>query len=390
MKVINGGGGGFPSAITVTGNSSESSIADGANFTGAWTQVAVGSLLTVDLKSDVDLTLQIQYSVDGGTTTDSSLTRYYRTSFIFPPQLFKNARPYVRLVVTNNSGGATSTLRLDSYISQGEAILNTPLDSTMSKDFGAIATRPTYFTDEVALGRRQGWSTWNKFGFNLDVDSASEEILASFGGTFSIMSSADTLEIVSTSANDDDGGTGVNSVVIYGVDENRNEQIEVVTMNGTSAVTTSNQWLGVNRVAVFLSGSGQTNAGTINITVTAGGAQQAQMPIGGGVTQQCIFFVPQNHNFLMSYIRLNANKLSGGSAPKVTFKGLVYSAVNNTIQEIYRDTIDTSVENSISLKLEETIPVGEKSVIYFVVDTDTNNTVVTGRFGGKLARDADA
>ena len=373
----------------LTGNDSSTPLADSTPFTGEWQQVNVGSLLTVDLKSDVDLTLQIQYSVDGGTTTDSTLTRYYSTGFIFPPQLFKNARPYVRVVVTNNSGGAASTMRLNSYISSGEPLLNAPIDSTLSKDFGALPTRPTDFTSEVALGRRQGWSTWNKFGFNLDVDSGSEEILASFGGTFSIMSSADTLEVVSTNAADDDGGTGVNSIVLYGIDENRDEKIEVVTMNGTSAVTTSNQWLGVNRVAVFLSGSGQTNAGTINVTVTTGGAQQAQMPQGQGVTQQCIFFVPQNHNFLMSYIRLNANKLSG-SSPKVTFKGLVYSSVNNTIQEIYRDTIDTSVENSISLKLEETIPVGEKSVVYFVVDTDTNNTIVTGRFGGKLVRDADA
>ena len=52
MQIVNSGGG-FPSAITDTGNSSEASIADSASFTGEWLEVAVGSLLTLDLKSDV-------------------------------------------------------------------------------------------------------------------------------------------------------------------------------------------------------------------------------------------------------------------------------------------------------------------------------------------------
>jgi hypothetical protein len=201
MKVVNSGGD-FPTAITSTGNSSEAALADSASYTGTWELVAVGSLLTVDLKSDVDLTVQIQYSVDGGTSTDSTLTRYYRTAFIFPPQLFKNARPYYRLVVTNNSGGAATYMRLNSYISNGEALLNIPVDGTMSKDYGAISTRPTDFHAEVALNRRQGITTWNKFGYNSDVDIGTE-LIASWGGTFQPIYAGETIDIVSSSTADD-------------------------------------------------------------------------------------------------------------------------------------------------------------------------------------------
>lgn len=392
MKVINGGGGGFPSAITVTGNSSEASIADGASFTGEWTQVAVGSLLTVDLKSDVDLTLQIQYSVDGGTTTDSSLTRYYRTGFIFPPQLFKNARPYVRVVVSNDSGGVTSTLRLNSYISEGEPLLNIPLDGTISKDYGAISTRPSDYHSEVALNRRQGATTWNKFGYNSDVDdTGDQEIIASWGGVFQYLTTGETIDIVSSSANDTNGGTGINSVVVYGVDENWDSAIEVVTMNGTSTVTTSSQWIGINRVAVFLSGSGRKNAGTISVTATTSGYDMAEMPVTEGVTQQMVFYVPRDHQYLAEWLTFSALKISGGGgSPEIIYRGIVYSAVNNCEQEVYRGKMDTARENNLIVDPPVPFPIGEKSIIWFTAETDTNNTSVSGRMSGELIRDADA
>lgn len=240
------------------------------------------------------------------------------------------------------------------------------------------------YSEEVALGNVAGAETWNKFGYNLDVDSASAEIVASFGGTFSRMTSADTLDIVSTSTNDDSGGTGVNSVVVYGIDENRDAQIEVVTMDGTTTVTTTGQWLGVNRIAVFLFGSLETNDGTITATATTAASTQAEMPAGTGVTQQLIFHVPQNYTFLADFIRFNVNKLSGGGSPRVTLKGLVYSAVNQGIQEVWQETIDTSQDHFIDLHPDEPFPITEKTILYFTAETDTNNTVVYGRFAGKL------
>lgn len=370
-------------------NTTTANLSNGGTFTGEWSQVQVGTRLILAVKADQNLTIQVQYSPDG-TNADSTITRYYRTAQIEPPHIFINARPYYRILITNNSGSATTVLRANAYIAQESGILNIPIDANMSQDYDSISVRPTAFSDEVALNRRQGWSLWNKFGYNADVDNGGAEIIASFGGTFSRMTSADTLNVVSTSANDASGGTGLNSVVIYGIDENRDEQIEVVTLNGTTPVTTSNQWLGVNRVAAFLFGSGGTNAGTITATATTAGSAQAEMPAGEGVTQQLIFHVPQSHTFLASYLRFNVNKISGGGSPTVTLRGLVYSAVNQGVQEIWREVIDTSVDNFIDVRPPEPFPVSEKTILYFTADTDTNNTVVSGRFGGKLVRDVDA
>ena len=163
-------------------NSSTDNLSNGASFTGTWTRVDPGSRLILTLKTDKDVTMQVQYSPDG-TNQDSTITRYYRTGQIEAPHIFINAREYVRVVVTNNSGSATTSFRLNTYICKETGILNIPVDSTMAQDYDAISTRPSDFHTEVALGRRQGVTTWNKFGYNDDIDS-STEVIASFGGTF--------------------------------------------------------------------------------------------------------------------------------------------------------------------------------------------------------------
>jgi len=376
--------------IGISGNDSTTALDNGSTFTGEWQPVPIGSLLLVNFKSDVAHTIQIQYSVDNGTNVDSTLYRYFSPSFIFPPQIFKNARPFMRVVVTNGSGSNATYMRLNTTcVDTGEPLLNIPVDATMSKDYSALSTRPTGFSEEVALGRRQGWTTWNKFGYNNDVDTGTE-IVAAFGGTFSRMTSADTLSIVSSDANDTNGGTGVNTIVIYGIDGNRDPQTKVYNMDGLTPVVTTDTWLGVNRVAIFLFGSGEANAGNITITATSAGSTQAYIPAGDGVTQQMIFHVPRDHNFLATYLYFNVNKISGGASPVVTLKGLVYSAVNGGVQEVWRETIDTSVVNDIEVVPTEPFPISEKSILYFTATTNSDNTVVNGRFGGKLVRDVDA
>lgn len=377
-------------AYASTANSSTSNIANGASFAGIYENVEIGSGLVLTLKADQDLTVTVEYSPDG-VNTDSTLTSYYKTAQIEAPITYVNARGYVKVTVANNSGSATTSLRLDVSIVPRSVKLDIPSNGTMSQDYPSGAVRPTSFDDEVALGRRQGVSLWNKFGYNSDVDTVSPEVVASFGGAFARMTSADTLDIVSSDANDTSGGTGVNSVVVYGVDANRDEIIEVVTMNGTTTVTTAGTFLGVNRVAVFLSGTGETNAGTITVTATTAGSTQAEIPVGDGVTQQLIFHIPQNHTFLLKNLSFSVLKIAGGGgSPVVSLKAMVYSAVNNTVQEIWRESIDTAVENNIPESLTSAVPIGEKAVLYITAETDVNNTVVSGRFSGKLYRDADS
>lgn len=369
-----------------TVNSTTAPLTAGSTFTGEWEDVARYSSVILAVKTDQNGTFTVQFSPDG-TNADSTLTRYYRTGQIEAPHNFSITRQYMRVTFTNTSSSDQTFMRFQTLLGSHPE-LNAPIDSTLAADFDAIAVRPTDYRYEVALGRRQGASLWNKFGYNADVDVGTE-VIASFGGTFTPLTTATTLTVVSTDAADDDGGTGCNSIVVYGIDANRDEQIEVVTMNGTTNVVTTSTWLGINRVAMFLCGSGKVNAGTINITATTGGSTMAQMPAAGGVTQQCIFHVPQNQQFIMEYLRVNTLK-QAAQDPVVTVKVWVYSAVSNGKQEVYRVSLDTAVTNDITENPNLSFPVSEKTVVWLEATTDKADTIVNARFSGILIKDVDA
>lgn len=373
-----------------TVNSSTSAINNGANFTGTWEDVSEYDSLVVAVKTDQNGYYEIHFSPDG-TNVDSSVTRYYRTTQIEPPHRFTVTRKYFRVVFYNNSGSNQTYFRMQTRYGQSQT-LNIPSDSTMSQDFDSISVRPTDFTTEVALGRRQGFTTWNKFGYNEDIDTGANEILASWGGTFQYFTTGETLTIVSSSVNDIlTSGTGAWNIVIYGVDSNWDTATEVVSLNGTTPVITASSWIGINRISIYNSGSSDTNAGTITITATSSGYTLGQMPPSQGTSQQCIFYVARDHQFLATWMWLNALRISGGgSDPVVTFYGYVYSAISGSKYEVFRGVHDTSMSELLEVKPSEPFVIGEKSIFWIELSTTVNNTVARGRFSGKLVRDIDA
>jgi len=369
------------------GNSSTTPLNNAAVYTGTWIDVSAFTDFSVSIKTDQNGTYSVQYSPDA-SNVDSTLTRYYRTGQIEPPHVFKNCRKYARVVFTNDSGANQTYLRLQSMIgNRGQ--LNAPCDSTLSQDYDANVVRPTSFNYEVALGRRQGYTTWNKFGYNADVDSGTE-IIASFGGTFTPLTTASTLSIVSTSIEDDSAGTGARSVVVYGVDASRNEQTEVVALDGTTPVVTASTWLGINRIAVYVAGSTLNNVGVVTATAVTGGAVQAQMPAGEGTTQQAIFFTQTSHTLLADYLLLNAEKTGGGASPKIRFKGWVYSAVSASKYNVLNVLIDTAADNHMQITPIQPFVISEKSCLWFEATSDTADAFVSCRFSGIEVRAVSA
>ena len=363
----------------VSGNSTTTALDNGETFTGEWTDVQSWPSVVVAVATDQDGTYSVQYSTDG-VNVDSTLTRYYRTAQIEPPHRFTNTRRYCRVTFTNNSGSNQTYLRIQTSVGDRET-LNAPLDGTLAQDYDAIVVRTTDEKYEIAKGLRQGSTTWSKWGYNPDIDIGTETVWSQ-GGSFARMTAADTLDVVSSSTDDDDGGTGAWSIIVYGVDENYETQTEVVVLNGTSAVTTSNSWLGVNRVAIYLAGTGGENAGAITLSRTTGGSVQAHVPATEGSTQQALFFVPSKANFLMDWLLINIAKVGAGTLPVVTTKCFVTSLVSGAKYEVFRHVIDTAIENTVELRPSQPFIVGEKSLVEFQMTTDKDNTVASVRFSG--------
>jgi hypothetical protein len=372
-----------------TSNSSTAILNSGAVFTGEWVDVTAYNSIAISVKTDQNGTWSLQLSPDG-TNIDSTLTRYYRTNQIEPPHRFSRTRKYARVVFTNTSASNQTYFRLQTILGDTSP-LNIPLDATVAQDYDANVVRPTDYKYEVALGRRQGATTWNKFGGNADLDIGTETIWG-YGGTFARINTASTFTVVSSSVQDIlTTGTGAWNVVIYYVDANRLAATEVVPLNGTTPVVTTGTGLGINRVALYNTGSGDVNAGNITITETTGGTVQAYIAAGEGTTQQCIYFTQDSHQLLVDWLYINICKLSGGGgSPRVTIKGWAYSYVSTAKYLVFSQTIDTSVENSCELKPSQPFIVGEKSILYFEGTTDINNTSVNLRFSGIEIRDIDA
>ena len=259
------------------------------------------------------------------------------------------------------------------------------ISDQLTKDSLSINVRPTDYHYEVALGRRLNSTTWNKFGYNGDVDTGTETIRAS-GGLFVPLTTASGITVVSSSANDTSAGTGAQSIVVYAVDEDRLATTFVVSLNGTTPVvvpTSTFNGFGINRAAIYLAGSTGVNAGTITITSTTGAVVQTTIPAGEGTTQHAYFFSQAGHTLLLDWLWVNCTRLSGGgSQPTVIIKGWVTSLVSGAKYLVYRQTIDTEVENTVQLTPSQPFVIGEKSLLTFEATTNTNNTIVSCRFSG--------
>lgn len=371
----------YSAPVKSTVNSSASTLTNGSTYTGTWENLSYNYIF-VAVSTDQDGVLYVDFSHDG-TTTHSTVSYNYHTDVINPPHALVKATRYTRVRFTNNSGSDQTTFNLHTSYGQFN-VLSTATNSTLARSFDAVATRPTDYKSEVATGLRQGDTLWNKFGYNTDIDAAAAETVWAYGGTFSHMTAAATLNITSSSSADTNTGpgTGLQRLLIYGIDANFESQVELINMNGTSTVTTTNTWRGVNRMVGYIHGSSETNVGNITATATGGGSTvQAYIPASEGVTQQAIFHVQANHTFVLSKLFLNVNKISAGN-PTVTLSVWVYSHVSNGKYKIFQYVMDVDVETHIELPFYEGFPVTEKSIIWVEADTDKNDTVVNVRFSG--------
>jgi hypothetical protein len=142
----------------------------------------------------------------------------------------------------------------------------------------------------LARGAVAKTSHVNKFGYNTAVGTSFETV-SDLGGDQYYPTSAGVVSVVSSDANDDDGDTGARTVEIQGLDGNYEEISEIITLNGTSAVTTTKSYHRVFRMRVLTAGSSGINEG--NVTASIDGNNVAQISGGnGGQTLMAVYTVP--------------------------------------------------------------------------------------------------
>ena len=183
----------------------------------------------------------------------------------------------------------------------------------MTREVSSITRVGTSEPFELQVARQQIslHETNFKFGFNSDIDDSLETVWAQ-GGLYSYLTSATVLKISSSSTADTSAGTGARTVQISGLDANYDEISETITLNGQTAVNTTNEYLRVNRAKVLTAGTGVQNAGVIYAgtgTVTTGVPANVYLSIaiGDNQTLMALWTVPKGYTAYLHQVNISMN-----------------------------------------------------------------------------------
>jgi len=192
-------------------------------------------------------------------------------------------------VVHDQDGNDISTANrfpVSSIISDEEG---NPISTANTFPVETFAGPHSDFDLEVGKGKFEGYNPVFVAGFNEDVGSERESIRP-LGGRYPFPSTASQWDVVSDSTDDTSTGTGARTVMVMGLDINYAEQLEIVTLNGTTPVTTTLSFLRVNSFSVLTAGSTKVNQGTVDLYVGSDIYSQI-IPLNGNAPQ-LIFTVP--------------------------------------------------------------------------------------------------
>lgn len=165
---------------------------------------------------------------------------------------------------------------------------------------------------QVQRGLVPGITFNNKFGRN--PNTAAGDAIWLVSTAYTVPASAELCNIVSTSAQDDNGGgTGAGS----GINENYDVVSETVLLNGTANVSTVNKYWNIHRSYVNGIAPSGTNAGlvgNVSITSTAAGTPlMAMLEAGYNQTQSTIYWVPRNYTAYVNLLNVTGQNTTANS-----------------------------------------------------------------------------
>lgn len=348
-------------------NSTAETLLSGISFTGEWEDVTNFGVIVISVTSNVSSAtdgLMVQFSSDGTVgriITDDVFTIGAGSKKTFS---FQAAAKYYRIVYTNGGTNQTSfnlqtvlkpyyvkpsSHRIqDNIIGEDDAELIKAVltgenpggtfvnfQSTTAGNFkisleeydAAFTGDPLPVRDpllEISRDNVTDETSENKFGRNTEIDSSVTADIwdgghtVASGGTSLIWvapTAARIHTIASTSANDDTGGTGANSVVIsYLPDWDTVETTETVTGDLNAGIAMNNEAVMINRIEVIIQSTSTTiNAGEITATAAVDGTVTARIRAGQGQTQMAIYGVPSTQKVRIGRLYGNVNKAGGAS-----------------------------------------------------------------------------
>ena len=127
-------------------------------------------------------------------------------------------------------------------------------------------------------------------------------------GTYYPPTSGVSMEVYSTSANDNATGGGIRTVTIYYLDTNYMEKEETVTLNGLSAVTTTaTNMFRINAFRAATVGGLNAAAGDVSLRHFSGTTRYAQISTGNTRGRNSFYTVPANQTLYMTSVTYSSS-----------------------------------------------------------------------------------
>jgi len=263
---------------------------------------------------------------------------------------------------------------------------NEQYEQVVQQMFGGWPKRIYDHTDlAISRGHTLGYRTLYKFGYNPDVNG-DEETVWTQGGNYPWLDSAVTMFVSSTSVNDTSGGSGANTILIQGLDEDYNEIEETITLNGQTQVATQLSYLRVYRSFVTLAGSNEGTSGVIYIgsSGATGGVPNTTVYASvsiGNQTQIAAYTVPAGYTLYVDEINFTAAVSQAQKLVHCKFNSRDYES--NVFRTRFVQVIQS---NQLIQSFKYPQRFAEKTDLECRVSTDTSNTAIGASFQGVLIK----
>jgi hypothetical protein len=250
----------------------------------------------------------------------------------------------------------------------------------LTSSTNALPTSDLLYKNEIANENVTGVRTLYKFGRNSDINGA-EETIWDEGGLYVYPTSAIQMKVSSSNINDTSVGTGARTIRVIGLNSLYNEIEEDVTLNGQTAILTSNTFIRVYRAFVLTAGSSNNAQGDIYIgtgTVTAGvpATVYAKITQGENQTLMALWTVPAGYSFFLYQVDFTS-AISLANTYSTT--RLKFRPFNSVFRTLYINQLQsgTHVNDIVIPQL-----ISEKSDIECTAISSGNNNPVSASIAG--------
>ena len=219
-----------------------------------------------------------------------------------------------------------------------------------------------------------------KFGFSGSIDSDVTADVWPLADDLVVLSSSETMDLVSDNVADAPSGVGCDSVFIEGLDSDYLPQSELITLDGTTPVTTTNEFMFIYTMSVLnITSTGTSNVGQILATATSAGTDQASIPPTEGHSQGSHFIVPAGYNALMTDLHVSCQRTSGTGNKRAKVR-LLFSPQTaplsaGIIYETTRLGTASDAGNTVN-EFHNPLVVAEKTLFWLTATPEANNTEV--------------